>query len=564
MGDLVDIRQAEFVQSLRPYTKYVSKLRELENRPLLSFVDVKDVKKGLVLESSSIEEKEVRDAYVGIFRAVLNQVFRDCDWCRELVVMESSSLTLLDATVPSSSLQTTPTQALKSQEGSRAVSYFGRSIVTGDFDGDGKIDTAIGAPGYGTAGRSQVGAATISYGNNETMLIEGYKIRSRFGHALTVLDFNLDGFDDLVVSAPFESWDDNETVVPYEQVTSFRYWGSTYVYFGSKVGLDVKNVFEIDTQDDFTMMGLTLESGDVNGDGKDDLILGTPSSSFKYNSSLEDAQSIDLGGVFVFVSTSSRIGGNTLNLRADCDVCMEGPQGYDEFGYSISTYEKYMLVGAPGHRTESSDFPTGAVYVYEQGKLLGVVEGDEELAEFGSQVSISSRTGTVAVSSPSSGSSYLSSHLRGGNVVTFALNDLISALENKTVVSMSSISTQSNLEAGEGGLRLSRFGTTVRWLKSDGSLAIAAPMWTKGAIPLLSKFREAGSVYIWSEDNLPSGSVKDIEKSCSNVIHGSFSHGRFGLSMASPNSGVLLIGSPLADSSDGNLEMAGVVDTYQL
>ena len=71
-------------------------------------------------------------------------------------------------------------------------------------------------------------------------------------------------------------------------------------------------------------------------------------------------------------------------------------------------------------------------------------------------------------------------------------------------------------------------------------------------------------MYIWSEDNLPSGSVKDIEKSCSNVIHGSFSHGRFGLSMASPSSGVLLIGSPLADSSDGDLEMAGVVGTYQL
>ena len=418
MGDLVDIRQAEFVQSLQPYT---STYRKYENsRMTASFlVDETDVKKGLVLESSSIEEKEVRDAYVGIFRAVLNQVFRDCDWCRELVVMESSS-SLLDAAV-ATVLETTSTQALKSQEGSRAVSYFGRSIATGDFDGDGKIDTAFGAPGYGTAGRSQVGATTISYGNNETALIEGYKIRSRFGHALTVLDFNLDGFDDLVVSAPFESWNDNETIVPYEQVTSFRYWGSTYVYFGSKAGLDVKNVFEIDTQDDFTMMGLTLESGDVNGDRKDDLILGTPSSSFKYNSTLEDAQSIDLGGVFVFVSASSRIGGNTLNLRADCDVCMEGPQGYDEFGYSISTYEKYMLVGAPGHRTESSDFPTGAVYVYEQGHLLGVVEGDEELVEFGSQVSISSRTGTVAVSSPSSGSSYFSSHLRGGNVVTFDL-----------------------------------------------------------------------------------------------------------------------------------------------
>ena len=89
MGDLVDIRQAEFVQSLRPYTKYVSKLRELENRPLLSFVDVKDVKKGLVLNHPSGEGSS--RCIRGNFRAVLNQVFRDCDWCRELVIMESSS-----------------------------------------------------------------------------------------------------------------------------------------------------------------------------------------------------------------------------------------------------------------------------------------------------------------------------------------------------------------------------------------------------------------------------------------------------------------------------------------
>ena len=172
--------------------------------------------------------------------------------------------------------------------------------------------------------------------------------------------------------------------------------------------------------------------------------------------------------------------------------------------------------------------------------------------------------GTVAVSSPSSGSSYFSSHLRGGSVVIFDLKDMIPALENQTVVSMSSITTLSTLEAGEGGLRLSRFGTTVRWLKSDGSIAIAAPMWTKGSIPLLSKLREAGSVYIWSEDNLPSGSIKDIEKSCSHAIHGTFTHGRLGLSIASLDSGVILIGSPLADSCDGKLEMAGIVSTYQL
>ena len=299
MGDLVDIRQAEFVESLRPYTSYIPKLQELDyNTPLLSFADNQDVRKGLVLESSSIEDKEVRDAYVGIFRAVLNQVFRDCDWCRDIVVTESHVPLMVKSTTTTRTA-TTPTST---NEGIRAVSYFGRSIVIGDFDGDGKSDTACGAPGYGIAGRSQVGAVTIMYGNDKNVTIEGHKIRSRFGHALTVLDLNLDGYDDLVVSAPMESWNDNETIVPFVAETSFRYWGSTYIYFGSKSGLQSSNNIQVNTKDDFTMMGLTLESGDMNGDGKDDLIIGAPRSSFKYNSSFPDAASIDLGGMKLSLS----------------------------------------------------------------------------------------------------------------------------------------------------------------------------------------------------------------------------------------------------------------------
>ena len=84
------------------------------------------------------------------------------------------------------------------------------------------------------------------------------KIRSRFGHALTVLGFQLDGYDDLVVSAPFESWNDNETIVSYEQVTSFDI-GEVRTCTGSKSGLDAESMLQIDTQDDFTMMGLDVE-----------------------------------------------------------------------------------------------------------------------------------------------------------------------------------------------------------------------------------------------------------------------------------------------------------------
>ena len=83
--EILDIRQAEFVQSLRPYTAYVSKLQELEKRPLLSFVDETDVKKDQTWNPHPSRRRKFEMAK-GIFRAVLNQVFRDCDWCRDIVV----------------------------------------------------------------------------------------------------------------------------------------------------------------------------------------------------------------------------------------------------------------------------------------------------------------------------------------------------------------------------------------------------------------------------------------------------------------------------------------------
>jgi hypothetical protein len=48
-----------------------------------------------------------------------------------------------------------PERAINSTYG---LSYFGKSMAEGDFDGDGENELMIGAPGYTSSGLGQIGA----------------------------------------------------------------------------------------------------------------------------------------------------------------------------------------------------------------------------------------------------------------------------------------------------------------------------------------------------------------------------------------------------------------------
>src|SRR4051812_26927875 len=69
---------------------------------------------------------------------------------------------------------------------------FGQTLVSGDFNGDGFSDLAVGAPGQNRV--------FISYGaNGPFQILSG---SGDFGAALAVGDFNNDGKQDLAVGAP--------------------------------------------------------------------------------------------------------------------------------------------------------------------------------------------------------------------------------------------------------------------------------------------------------------------------------------------------------------------------
>jgi FG-GAP repeat len=110
------------------------------------------------------------------------------------------------------------------------------------------------------------------WSQDSTGIKDTAEVDDGFGSALTMGDFDGDGYDDLAVGVPFE---DNNVATDF---------GATNVLYGSPSGLtdtgdqfwsqdsaDVNGVIEDEDSDWFAS---ALAAGDFNGDGRDDLGIG--------------------------------------------------------------------------------------------------------------------------------------------------------------------------------------------------------------------------------------------------------------------------------------------------
>ncbi|MCL4210654.1 MAG: integrin alpha [Phycisphaerales bacterium] len=235
------------------------------------------------------------------------------------------------------------------------------ALPGGDFNGDGFDDLAIGVPDEDVGLRVDAGAVHVLYGSVgglRATIASGAPIDarlftesatwwagvspqagSRFGEALAIGDFNDDGFDDLAISAPGRD------------IVAVADAGRVYVVYGGHAGLgsggswiisEASYARAVGAGDRF---GLSLASGDFDGDGADDLVIGAP---------LDDLDAADAGVAWLAYGAPGGL--MLIPRRAPLHLVHWGmtPGPGDMFGWSLAVgnfdsdgYDD-LIVGAPG------------------------------------------------------------------------------------------------------------------------------------------------------------------------------------------------------------------------
>lgn len=219
---------------------------------------------------------------------------------------------------------------------------FGTGLAAGDFDGNGTDELAVGSTGndsvYIYSGLSPAHAGTSVKFTQGSGGVPGAaqsgNYITQFGWNLSTGDVNADGYADLAVGAP---WDfDNSKGISSGSVVVLD--GSSHGLSTSGAGyytLDTSGVsgspstFSTDQPDDF---GWQARLADVNGDGHDDLIVGSPGTPVTNSGGKHE----DAGAVYVLYSRSGAISGtSSVKLTQDSAGITGSPGKGDQWGSTL-------------------------------------------------------------------------------------------------------------------------------------------------------------------------------------------------------------------------------------
>ena len=223
----------------------------------------------------------------------------------------------------------------------------------GDLDGDGLGDVVLGAPEHSSVGY-RLGRVYIHLSSmEEPLMLDGVTSSGLFGtQVVSAGDLDGDGIPELWISAP--GGDSQRSML-------YMFAGGDF-YDGAATIDDAQIIIEAEQYG--TDFGVMLSTGDIDGDGLLDLLVGAP---------LDDTMGYHAGGVYIYYASSYRYA--TQLTDSDADVALYGENAEHKLGTAATFLDdldgdggQEVLAGSPGFSGQYTR--SGKIYYMPSSELM--------------------------------------------------------------------------------------------------------------------------------------------------------------------------------------------------